>query len=227
MNICKRLQVLSVADQIVLRDIKSAVHFTTLDNLYLILEAGFIKPRCEVDETALLNIRNEAELIKTPDMKRYDGRTDCVNLSVSEPNYWLLRQYIERTGIHDSEWVVLYLKPSLFENDSCVFCASNAASSVCCKQIGPKGFDALFSSRVDTKRGPIFRNENKPPYCTTDQQAEVLVPGKISTTEIQKIVVTDADTKSTLNACMGYLTDLEIRIEVDAHLLTKFNPKSG
>lgn len=60
----------SVADVIAQRKITSAVHFTLLDHLYLILSTGYIKPRKKVDETLLLNLFNEADLISTPDTKR-------------------------------------------------------------------------------------------------------------------------------------------------------------
>ena len=198
----------NVADVIAHRKIISAVHFTLLDNLYLILSTGFIKPRNKVDETLLLNLFNEVDLINTPDTKRFDGRTDCVNLSVSEPNYWLLQKYIDRTKKPLNEWVILYLKPCVLEIKGAVFCTSNAASSVCSKKTGGDGFEALFSDEIVTKRGILKRKTTKHPNCPTDNQAEVLVPGDIPITNIQRIVVANDDVKSTLAASLNFITDI-------------------
>lgn len=142
-------------------------HFTRRENLQGILEHGLL-PKNALNEMRIKYVAN--------DELRLDG-IDGVCLSVSFPNYKLFWSF--RAPDEDPlDWVVLDLSPSVVRSKLCIFNARNAAHNSMSKQtiaertrmgaLTEMFYDQMLRSRLAL-----------PDDCTTDPQAEIVVPEPI------------------------------------------------
>ena len=170
------------------RDLTSLYHFTTIENYISILERGFIYSRSKIDQ---LKIENDGyftgDYTESIDQQRLDGLRDYINLSLSRPNWYLLRRYKERQDLADYQWCILELDISPLLLDSTLYSVCNAASYAA-KQYGVKssveGLKALFQNNIQGSQANYSRH-NLPKHYTTDIQAEVLVKDQIATSLIK------------------------------------------
>lgn len=170
--------ILSALDR---RNITRLLHFTPGFNLRGILAARAILP------VKRLQARADIPFYRN-DLHRNDGRTDCINLSLQQPNhrlFWHFRcqhweQHEQERAITKEEsmktaWCILALDPTLCAAPKVNFTTTNAANHLAHWGQGIDGFDALFASATANTPANI--------------QAEVLYPGDIALSAIRAICV--------------------------------------
>ena len=193
---------MKIETQILSRGITRLVHFTPFSNLFSIFEQGCVVPKRELLAHAqTLATQGEdflLDYITFNDPARWDGREDCINLSIQNPNTALLNRF--RNRFPDIKyWYILFLDPMLCTQDGVVFTTGNAASSIIKSEgsgTGEAAFDHLFAPVVatgnaTTGRQTRIRPEKLDPCFPTDPQAEVLHPCSIP---LDKILTIAAET---------------------------------
>ncbi|MYB37537.1 MAG: DUF4433 domain-containing protein [Gammaproteobacteria bacterium] len=157
------------------RRIRRLCHFTRLESLRLMIEDRCIKPSTEVGPDWV------------NDKDRYDGHLGHVCCSITYPNVYLLNQFAKDDL---DAWCVLLLKCDLLGEPGVRFCPVNAATANGqYVQGGALGFMTLFEEEVRVGNRPRKRTPRQPASVPTDNQAEVLVPGRVSLTFLLEVVV--------------------------------------
>ena len=131
---------------------------------------------------------NETTIFNPTDKARLDGYPDHVCCSIQYPNAWYLRRARENEGLFP-DWVILLIDARYLWHFGTKFCPRNAAArGGRLVREGIEAFDALFADIVqgvrDYTRGPLH-----PDFLPTDEQAEVLIPDRISRSDVMGIVV--------------------------------------
>ncbi|MCY4122615.1 MAG: DarT ssDNA thymidine ADP-ribosyltransferase family protein [Acidobacteria bacterium] len=168
------------------RGITRLCHFTPSRNLAHIASdtRGILASRhLKVDEAAVFN---------PTDKVRLDGYTGHVCCSIQYPNSWYFRRARENERLFP-DWVVLLIDAWYLWQAGTKFCARNAAAGHGrLVHEGVTAFESLFAEVVEGfdvyRRGP-----QHPAFLPTDEQAEVLVPDRISRREVEGVVVRDDD----------------------------------
>jgi len=167
------------------RGIRHLVHFTTEQNLPIILESGSILSRLKLTEITHPDDAIQ-DAIVTNDTIRLDGKTDFVNLSIEHPNIPLLNAYKRRNSLSYVNWCLLLLDPELIYHEETLFSVTNAASNRA-RQIGIDGSFASFCRLFDAKYAKTASVSVSKRY-TADLQAEVLYKGEVSTRFLREVV---------------------------------------
>ena len=155
--------------------VRRLCHFTRLESLRLMVEDRCIKPSTEL----------APDLVNDP--SRFDAHRGYVCLSVTYPNVFLLNQF---AGDEVEAWCVLMLRRDLLAEPGVRFCPINAATANGrYVRDGAQGFQALFEEEIRFGNRPSKRNPHQPRSVPTDNQAEVLVPGRVSLAFLLQIVV--------------------------------------
>ena len=155
--------------------VRRPCHFTRLDSLRLMIEDGCIKPSTELASD------------RVNDQDRFDGLLDHVCCSITYPNVYLLTTFAKDDL---GAWCVLLLKPDLLGEPGVRFCAVNAATANGQHvRDGPVGFKALFAEEIRLGSRPSRRAPRQPRSVPTDNQAEVLVPGRVPLAFLLQVVV--------------------------------------
>ena len=162
------------------RGIKRLCHFTKAVGLGHILSTGELRGAAE--------LRESSEGFRPTDEKRLDGYLHHINCSVEYPNTWYLDK-ARALDPHFQEWVILTLNLRLLDLPGTGFCPFNAARHEGAHIAeGLAAFEAMFAPQVignaTRSRGP-----GHPPWAPTDDQAEVLIPGPVSSTAITSVLV--------------------------------------
>lgn len=164
--------VLGLAEELRVRRL---CHFTRLESLRLMIEDGCIKPSVEPAPD------------RVNDQDRFDGHLDHVCCSITYPNVYLLTTFAKDDL---DAWCVLLLKRELLGEPGVRFCPVNAATANGqYVQDGPPGLKALFAEEVRVGNRPSKRAPRQPRSVPTDNQAEVLVPGRVSLAFLFQVVV--------------------------------------
>jgi hypothetical protein len=168
------------------RGISSLIHFTPTINLISILEEGKLLSR-QLLENADIEQTDILDFIEFTDSIRYDDK-NYINLSISFPNYFLFRRFMERTqDLPHINWCVLKIDPKYIYSSETLFAVTNAASSVAKYQFGITGdfdkFQELFGDNLNLKVRIISRGSLDKKY-PTDVQAEVLVRNEIPVVDV-------------------------------------------
>ena len=164
------------------RGITRLCHFTPSRNLAHILSGseGVLASRhLDEDETAIFN---------PTDRSRLDGFPDHVCCSIQYPNAWYFSKARLGEGLF-RDWVVLLVDARYLWESGTKFCPRNAAAAHG-RLVGEgiAAFEGLFADEVEGvhtyRRGPARRA-----YAPTDEQAEVLIPDRVSVRDIVGIVL--------------------------------------
>ena len=164
------------------RGITRLCHFTPSRNLAHILSGaeGILASRNLVED--------EAAIFNPTDRSRLDGYPDHVCCSIQYPNAW----YFSKARLGESlfrDWVVILIDARYLWEAGTKFCPRNAAAAR--GRLVAEGivaFEGLFADEVEGvrtyRRGPWRRA-----YAPTDEQAEVLIPDRVSMRDILGIVL--------------------------------------
>ena len=181
-----------IRDVLERRRIKRLYHFTRIENLQSILTHGLLSVT-EMSQKKITRFNN--------DHRRYDGKKNCISLSVEYPNSDNLRRFMDdREG---SKWIVLAIDPEVILNHKCYFAEHNAAShsiATCLDdRMSPESFENMFAKEINVAfshgRRTIDRYPGSPSYWPTSLQAEILVDGKIDPEYITAIYFQDETDK--------------------------------
>jgi hypothetical protein len=167
------------------RGVTRLCHFTPSLNLPHILRDGRIRPTEELSD----DVR---ACYNPTDLVRLDGHPDCVCCSIEYPNaHYLARARQSGRLQHFPDWVVLLLAIDLIDRPGVLFSPRNAAAGYGVHlQPGLPGLARCYAAAVAGAGGYTFtRGDRHLPPCTTDEQAEVLIPRAISVTEIGGLAV--------------------------------------
>ncbi|WP_454016866.1 DarT ssDNA thymidine ADP-ribosyltransferase family protein [Azospirillum sp. Marseille-Q6669] len=142
-----------------------------------------------VGELGILATRNltaaERDLFNATDLSRLDGKPECICCSIEYPNGWYFKKARERDPLF-KDWVVLFIKPDYLWRDGVFFCPLNAAKAYGGHlRQGYEGFSRLYEGRVAGRS----RSPGQLSCCPTDDQAEVLIPDRISVSDILGVAV--------------------------------------
>ena len=183
-------------------DVHYLLHFTPIENLENILKFGLV-PRAVLDN-------NDEGYIFT-DEYRFDGHTDCISLSITEPNGKML--YKKKNGTN--KLVILAYSVALLRDNICAFYSHNAAGREMIEaNIEQKETLESFKSMFGGIRS------NLPSNITTDEQAEVLLQGVLDTKYLRKIYFNSNDEKDVMlylrsNNLFDYINnELALNIEI-------------
>src|SRR6185437_14210087 len=178
---------MSVADVIRRRGIIEVVHFTMSKGLLGTLAAGAVLSRVRIHDEEILEFIARVNSTRVID----PGDEDRVNLSISEINHRFFNISSSKWHPND-QWAVLAFDPEILTHDGVVFVTTNNGYPAKRKGDGETGLEALFASTV---RGYYGREEQRsagmPDYLTTDEQAEVLYPQRLSVEYMKAVYVKD------------------------------------
>lgn len=166
------------------RGITRLCHFTPARKLMNMLhETQAILPTSEL-------LEHHRHLLDSTDEKRLDGRLDHISCSVQYPNAGYF-QKVRNDNPNFPDWVILALSPRLLWERPVLFCPRNAsAERGGLQQPGWGGWQLIFQPSVRGAGGQDFtRGLQMPHNCPTDNQAEVLVPGRIPLSDITAIIL--------------------------------------
>ena len=175
------------------RRIKRLYHFTRIENLQSILTHGIL-PETELSQKKMSHFSN--------DPRRYDGKKNCISLSVEYPNSDNLHKFMkEKIG---AKWVVLAVDPEVILYHNCYFAEHNAASSSISSfldhNVSPKAFENMFADEIivgfSHGKRIINRRVGTPSYWPTSLQAEIMLEGRIAPEYITAIYFQDELDKS-------------------------------
>ena len=182
------------------RDIRRILHFTSFPSLVGIFKTGFLMSRSAMDEYAIAHPESRVDFHPN-DTGRWDMRLNCINMSIERANtklLWVMQQREENSG--REPWCILEVDPVCMEKEGVYFTVSNAASAYVRKhgtRIGIDGLRDLFAESITSGRQVdggltetyvVNRDKSVPSNRPTDGQAEVLVPGSITTKLIKRII---------------------------------------
>lgn len=156
------------------RGIKRLVHLTRVENIASIYHLG-LHSRHHLQCYGIKALIN--------DFERHDGHLDHVCLSLTRPNWRLLRAWQGRYP--GARWALLVIRPQVLWENDCLFCPTNSASArVRHADLddfrGARAFGRLFADGSRHSGSACFGDA-----MTTDVQAEVLVPDGIGRDQIE------------------------------------------
>ena len=166
------------------RGITRLCHFTPSRNLAHIASdsRGVLASRhLQGVETAIFNPTDKARL---------DGYPGHVCCSIQYPNAWYFRKARQNERLFP-DWVVLLFDARYLWQAGTKFCPRNAAAERGrLVAEGITAFDSLFAEVVQGVK-VYTRGPHHPDFLPTDEQAEILIPDRISRRDVQSVVVRD------------------------------------
>lgn len=165
--------------------IRRLCHMTQIDKLFSILYG---------DEGILATAFCNSKSMYRNDMDRLDGKTEYISTSIEYPNVWY---YSNKKNINPyvNNWAVIFIDPTLSQEDKTLFCLINSAASKGAYISGDaKNFSALFNQQVGYRR----RTSNMLCCCPTDDQAEVLLYKHVPVCSITGIAFESEHTLNTM-----------------------------
>lgn len=188
------------------RGITNVVHFTMTNNVIGILASGVVQSRERVQEDECVE---QVYLPNAKSRRRDKEWLDYVNLSIQRTNSWMFGVSSENWHPEVS-WVALSFSPEILSHPGVVFTTTNNIYTGCRRAEGVDGFSAMFSDRIlrwrDNNKGDEIVERSTPDRSlTTDRQAEVLYPGKLSIEYLQRIYVQTEREFDTVHGIMGGL----------------------
>ncbi len=166
--------------------IEEVVHFTTNRGVLGMFASGAILPRSQLPKEKYLE-----HVYKPNAAERKDPNwTGCNSLSITRVNtdfFGVSRYWHAHTEVW---WAVVSIDPVVLTHAGVVFVTTNNIYPSRIRGTGAPGLEAIFADPVLGKFGHEHRRTPElPENCTTDVQAEVLYPGRISTEFIRRVYV--------------------------------------
>lgn len=162
-------------------------HFTLSKNLPFIL-GDFEGIESGICSTEILDFARNKNKNDRNDYNRYDGKRDCICLSVQYPNCFFLEECIIRHP-NFKDWVILEISTDIIDDNS-FFCPVNAATRS--GQYITRGIDglrSLFQQEIPfAAHGTRIRYMNHPDNIPTDIQAEILIKDRVPKSYIKGLI---------------------------------------
>lgn len=176
---------MSIADIIRTQGIVEVLHFTTDRGLVGILDSGFLRSRARLSDDQRLSFILKLNTPRVLDLKWID----YVNLSITGINSTLYS--ISSDNWHkDVEWRILSFEPEIMCHDGVLFVTTNNAYPAAVRGAGAAYLAKLFDDPVSGRYGAQQkRYAGMSDAMPTDEQAEVLYPGEVSTSFLRCIYV--------------------------------------
>lgn len=173
------------------KNIHELLHFTNMENLYSIINNGFLS----VELQRGMGIR-----ARINDKDRFDNKLNATSFSIGFPNYKMF--YSLRNKDKHSKWIIITINPNILylHKGNIYYCENNGASREMRLKSndylkGINAFQNMFREEMNTRYyGKINRSDlNIPTIYTTDPQAEILIEGYIPSKFIRSIYLEDYD----------------------------------
>ncbi len=173
----------------------------------MIIDAGAILSAAQLRLNGLPHYPND------PD--RRDGHLDHVSCTIQYPNVWNLKSFSGTRGsAHD--WMVILTQPSPLWRPGTRFCRRNASAlHGGLIRTGSEGFDDMFAG--DPKRPFGSRPPTHLESCPTDDQAEVLVPGRLELNLVTGVVVPHRERAERVRECLRRTAGTDLPVLVCPH----------
>ncbi|MEU1485022.1 DarT ssDNA thymidine ADP-ribosyltransferase family protein [Streptomyces sp. NPDC005752] len=168
------------------RGISEVLHFTTNLGLLGILGTSAVLSRKR------LPLEKYVEHIYTPNCSTRKDRVwlDYVNLSVSRINGSMFDASERWHEVDNVWWAALSFEADVLGDPGVYFTTTNNIYPSVRRATGTDGLNALFAEVVSGRYSqPMARFAGQPAHWTTDRQAEVLYPGRLSLAKLQCIYV--------------------------------------
>jgi len=209
---------MSLQDVISSRGIEEVVHFTTKFGLLGSFHTRAVLPRARLERKAEL-----AYILKHNASYRKDvAWLDYVNLSITHIN----RHYYSVCSgkWHAGErlwWCIMSFDPRILSDNGVVFTTTNNIYPSVIRAAGAEGLENMFKPVIEGRYYvPISRSPALAPNVPTDEQAEVLYPGSLSTNYLKRVYFKndeDAD-EAAAYACATNHAPVEIRVAPERFL---------
>lgn len=172
------------------REITEVLHFTTNRGVLGMFAMGALLPRRELPQEHYLE-----HVYKPNSPTRKDPAwTGHSSLSISRVNtefFGVSRRWHSHT---DTWWAIIAIDPSVLAHEDVMFVTTNNIYPRRRRSPGVDGLEAMFADEVlgryDTRH---TRQPGTPKSWTTDVQAEVLYPGRLSTRFVTCVYVVSND----------------------------------
>jgi ssDNA thymidine ADP-ribosyltransferase, DarT len=169
------------------RGVTRLCHLTPFRNLLHIADGDGIM------SVAQLTL-DERLVFSQQDQERYDNHPDHISCSVQYPNVWYLRrkrQALTKEQLFFPDWVCLFIDPAQLDRPGVKFCVRNAGyAGGTMLEPGLAAFESMFADQVYGANGLAGR-ERRPRFCTTDDQAEVMLPRFVPLGVCSHVAVSD------------------------------------
>ncbi len=189
------------------RGISQVVHFTTISGAVGILATRTLKSRARVTEDEYL----EHVFLPNARLRKDQDWLDYVNLSIERINDWMFENSARWHSREDNPWVVLSFFPRILAHPGVVFTTTNNIYSTCQRAEGLVGFCRMFANSIRNYDGTVYDRADKLEAWPTDRQAEVLYPGELSCSHLQRI---DVQKEASLDRIHGILGGLGMAVPV-------------
>lgn len=189
------------------RRITQVVHFTTVRGAVGILASGAIKSRARVREDEYLEhvYQPNVQIRKDP------GWLDYVNLSIERINDWMFETSVRWHVAENNPWVIFSFQTRILAHPGVVFATTNNIYPTCERAEGMAGFCRIFAETIKGRYDQPHNRTNKQSAWPTDRQAEVLYPGELSLSYLQRIDVQMVESQDTIH---GNLKVFDIDVPV-------------
>ena len=210
---------MTIKDIVESRGIETIVHFTTNRGSLGVLASKALKARARLDQDARLEKIFYPNAASRP---RDAAWLDYVNLSVTQIN---TRFFGVASGSWHKEqdfwWCILAFDPVILEHDGVVFTTTNNMYSGVARASGEAGLASLFEPSIRQWHSSVVtRSSTQPANLPTCPQAEVLYPGELATTYLQKIYVSNATCGDELAGQMAAVAHPPVPIEIRPDLFS-------
>lgn len=187
--------------------VKNVVHFTTRTGALGVLATWAVKSRRRLPHDKYL------EHVYRPNstIRKDIAWLDYVNLSIERINDWMFDTSTRWHAADDNPWVALSFAPKILAHPGVVFTTTNNIYPACMRAEGLAGFSRMYADTVRGRYSAIHDRRDKLPAWPTDRQAEVLYPGELSCTHLQRI---DVQMEETIDSIHGMLGGLNLNVSV-------------
>ena len=133
---------------------------------------------------------------------------DYVNLSIERINDWMFNASARWHIADNNPWVVLSFDVEILGHPGVVFTTTNNIYPSCRRAEGLQGFKAMFAESVTGRYRDVHTRDGKRPQWSTDRQAEVLYPRKLSCEYLRRIDVQLPEAVDEIHGAMAGLSQI-------------------
>lgn len=180
------------------RGITQVVHFTTVSGAIGILASNAVKSRARLPKDKYLKY-----VYKPNAPYRKDEQwLDYVNLSTERINAWMFQHSEKWHVTENNPWVVLSFHPRILAHPGVVFTTTNNIYTTCRRAEGLEGFCCMFADSICNYDGTLYNRTDMLAAWPTDRQAEILYPGELPISHLQRIDVQKDQSLETLDGAL-------------------------